>query len=215
MIPQACPGQEFAEAYKIAREICPNLSNIYPSAENPILRIPPTANVEDYKSYAPEVTIQTQPPAPIPNPPPPVATGGSRPTPLEPQPYAPYGVQDGYNHPDNSIKHDGPGQDGYNRPDTSIEHDEPGQDEDVPEPYTTPANFAASVTATLKPEDFGNTETWRYPNGATPPPNVSKTSSVKTPSATGVLATGEAVGRKRMAREVGAAALVALVLAGL
>ena len=47
--------------------------------------------------------------------------------------------------------------------------DDEGSDElgaEAPEPYSTPADFAASVTATLEANDFGNTETWRYPTGA-------------------------------------------------
>jgi hypothetical protein len=80
----------------------------------------------------------------------------------------PYESHDEYNHADIDVKHEG----GH------------AYEEDAPEPCTTPANFAAWVTTTLKPEDFGDTEMWRYLNGATPPPAVSRALPIKTASLT-------------------------------
>jgi hypothetical protein len=172
VLPGACPGEDFARAYSLAYALCPNLKTLFPSASNPILRIHPPATADQ------EYRIQENGPTPG-------AGENAKDIPTRQTTnlisYFPETGETEHNHgpaPTARAEHHAHANE-YGHED---EHDEPA-------PYTTPANLAASVIATLSASDFGNTETWKFPTTTPavfiPKNNTTRTGTLSVPEATG------------------------------
>ena len=137
-------GDDFKKAYDVAYQICPNLKKKLPPEINPSLREHPIA----YDGGATTVPAQGKP------------TGEPYWNPYDPDIVVPEKGEE--------TKASVNGPTAVPFPISAQQLHEGGahahddQNIDPPAPYTTPANFAASVTASLGADDFGNTEIWRY-----------------------------------------------------